>query len=384
MARTTAKGKRSTAASTTTAPVATKKAPATVAASSTLHVGVDLGTNTTVFQVSDNGDWVDLSTSSVLSVVGFPKAGIIPGIIPSDADMLFGDDAVEMRIHLDLKWPLKNGFVDDVRVCKMLTQHMRSVIDRSGKRKLWGVVGAPANATPEKQKELRATMVGVLDRLVIVPEPFLAAMGLREDPGFKTSGSSVDPTKHSLIVDIGAGTTDLCLVRGYYPTAEDQISILRAGDFMDEQLMNAVERRFPDLRLTHVTVTQLKEKNSYVGTETREALVKVYVDGRPQTLDFGELVHEACESIVPDIVSGIKELLKRCDSDSTEKILRNIIMTGGGSETHGLCERVQDSLRDDGFDDAVTRRPSEFKLLVARGALRIAENVREDQWQMPF
>ena len=110
----------------------------------------------------------------------------------------------------------------------------------------------------------------------------------------------------------------------------------------------------------------------------------MYVDGRPQTLDFGELVHEACESIVPDIVSGIKELLKRCDSDSTEKILQNIILTGGGSEIHGVCERVQNSLREDGFDDAVTRRPSEFKLLVARGALRIAENVREDQWQMPF
>jgi rod shape-determining protein MreB len=209
-------------------------------------------------------------------------------------------------------------------------------------------------------------------------------MGLRADASFEKSRAAVDPTKHSLIVDIGAGTTDLCLVRGYYPNADDQISFPRAGDFIDNELARLVHRRYPDLNLTRVTLTELKEKHSYVGPETREALVKVYVDGRPQKLDFGELVHEACEKLVPDIVDGIKELLRRCDSDSIERILQNIIVTGGGSQIVGICERVQDSLRGAGYDEAVTRRPAEYKTLVARGALAIAESVRDDQWQVPF
>jgi len=209
-------------------------------------------------------------------------------------------------------------------------------------------------------------------------------MGLRADLGFQGSDSEIDPTRHSLIVDIGAGTTDLCMVRGYYPKPEDQISFPRAGDFIDVEFATAVARRYPDLNLTRVTLTQLKEENSYVGPEVREAFVKVYVDGRPQKLDFGELIHAACEKVVPDIVSGVKELLMRCDSDSIERILQNIILTGGGSQIEGICERVQSALRDDGYDETVTRRPSDYQHLVARGALQIAENVRDDQWQRPF
>src|SRR5262245_6894318 len=207
-----------------------------------LRVGFDLGTNTSVFQVSEDGKPLSYSQDCVLSLVGFPKPGIIPGILPSDATVLYGAQAVEYRLHLDLKWPLKDGFVDDLDLCRLFTGHLRELIDPSASRKLWGVVGAPANASAERQKEIRAAMVGVLERILIVPEPFLAAMGLRDDPGFKDRGTDIDPTKHSLIVDIGAGTTDLCLVRGYYPTPEDQISVPRAGNFMDETRCRGIQR----------------------------------------------------------------------------------------------------------------------------------------------
>jgi rod shape-determining protein MreB len=361
-----------------------KARPFAVASDTALRVGIDLGTNTTVFQASDDGKPVAYQEDSILSLVGFPKAGIIPGVLPSDTGELFGAEAIEYRLHLDLKWPLKDGFVDDVELCRVFMRRVREMMEPSGQRKLWGVVGAPANASPERQKEIRATMVGVLDRIVIVPEPFLAAMGLRDDPGFKGKGVEIDPTKHSLIVDIGAGTTDLCLVRGYYPTQKDQISFAKAGNFIDENLLKGIQRRYPDIKLSRVTVTQLKEKHSYVGEEVRQVPVKLYVDGKPKTLDFGELLREACDSLVPDILSGIKELLKQCDSDSIELVLKNIIVTGGGSEITGLCERIQKALRDEGYDVATTRKPADYKHLVSRGALKVAENVRNDQWQVPF
>lgn len=378
MAREDAKSKATTKAETT--------AGAKVATTSTtaLKVGIDLGTNTTVVQVSEDGKRLPLAKDMVLSVVGFPKAGMIPGILPSNAEVLFGEEARNLRLHLDLKWPLENGFVKEFEVARLLAGHLRTLICADGERKLWGVVGAPANATPARQKELRSAMVGLLDRIVIVPEPFLAAMGLREDEGFMKSGASVDPTKHSLIVDIGAGTTDLCLVRGYFPTADDQISISKAGNHVDQVLHRTIQQRYPDLNLTPVTITQIKEDHAFVGDAAREALVKVYADGRPCRLDFGELIRDACASLIPDIVQGIKALLKQCDSDSTEQVLQNIILTGGGCQIVGICERVQEALRADGFDEAVTRKPSDYKRLVARGALRIAENVREDQWQVPF
>jgi len=349
-----------------------------------IRVGLDLGTNTSVFQAKEEGKHLALPRDTVFSVIGFPKPGIIPGIIPSDARVLIGEEALQYRLHLDLKWPLRDGMIQDLNLCKLLTGYMRHLIDPAGAKMLWGVVGAPANMSPERQKDLRSTMVGVLDRLVIVPEPFLAAMGLRADPGFRGRELEIDPTKHSLIVDIGAGTTDLCLVRGYYPTARDQISYPRAGDHIDELIHRGILRRYPDLKLSRVTITQLKEQHSYTGREVHPIAVKVYVDGRPQTINFGEIMRDACEILIPDIISGIKELLTQCDSESAEQVLKNIVITGGGCEIAGLSERIQFELRRQGYDVATTRKPADYKRLVARGALKMAENIREDQWQVAF
>jgi rod shape-determining protein MreB len=352
-------------------------------ATSTL-VGFDLGTNNTVIVAAENGKTLPLDPDIITSVVGYPKPGIIPGILPSDAEVLFGNEAINYRLHLDLKWPLNEGFVQDIDVCRVFTEHLRTMIDPSGKKKLWGVVGAPANASPQRQKDVRSTMVGLLERLLIVPEPFLAAMGLREDPGFKKDGNSADPTKHSLIVDVGAGTTDLCLVRGYYPTADDQISFSKAGTYIDEMLYQAICRRYPDVKLTRVTVTQIKESHSFVEGHERDAQVRVYVDGRPQLLDFTDIIREACDALTPFILKGIKELLSRCDSDSIVDVMQNIILTGGGSEIHGLCEKLEHALKTEGYDCAKVVRPADYQHLVARGAVKVAGNVRDDQWQVPM
>ncbi len=370
-------------------PEATAATPATAVKSKSetatdiVRVGIDLGTNTTVIEASQDCQPVTIEPGIVTSVVGCPKAGIIPGILPSDAEVLFGEEALDYRLHLDLHWPLSDGFIGDPEVANQFTEHLRSIVDPTGELKVWGVVGAPANASPERQKDLRSAMRGFLDRLLIVPEPFLAAMGLREDEGFNAEGGG-DPTKHSLIIDIGAGTTDLCLVRGYFPTAEDQVSFAKAGNFVDAAILEAIQRRYPDLNLTDVTVTAMKEKHAFVEGYHRDAHVKVYVEGRPQTLDFAEIISSACEELVPHIIKGVKTLLTRCDSDSIVNVMQNIIVTGGGSQIHGLADKVEEVLRHEGYDATRTIQPADYKRLVARGALKIAENVRDDQWQFPM
>ena len=81
--------------------------------------------------------------------------------------------------------------------------------------------------------------------------------------------------KDSLIVDIGAGTTDMCLVRGYYPTPDDQVSYPVAGDAVDNALSDNITRRWPDLKLSRVTITKLKEQYSFVGDNDEKAKVKL-------------------------------------------------------------------------------------------------------------
>ena len=159
-----------------------------------LKVGLDLGTNTSVFQVSRDGKSIKYENDIVPTLVGYSKPGIIPGILPTDADKIFGDTAMEYRLHLDLKWPLKEGYVDDLDVCRDYAQHLRECIDTKGGSEIWAVVGAPANSTDEKQKDIRSAFAGVLDRILVVPEPFLAAMGLRDEERAREDASYVDPT----------------------------------------------------------------------------------------------------------------------------------------------------------------------------------------------
>ncbi|MBN1419736.1 MAG: rod shape-determining protein [Planctomycetes bacterium] len=359
------------------------EAKAETAQKTALRVGFDLGTNTSVFQVSKDGKRVQYSDDVVTTIVGYSKRGILPGILPKDATMLFGQAAIEYRLHLDLKWPLKAGHVFDVQTCRDFIGHMCSCIDPEGKSELWAVFGAPANSTPDKVKLIRSVAAGHCARMLVVPEPFLAAMGMRDEESVGKPGYN-DPTKHSLIVDIGAGTTDLCIVRGYYPDAEDEVSFDVAGDAVDEALRTGIQRRYPDLQLSRVTVTQLKEKYSFVGDGRKDAMVKLYVDGKPRMLDISSLVREACENLVQPILSGIKQLLRRCDSDTAESILQNIIVAGGGSQISGLSETIQSVLREEGYDCATTLTPPDYKRLVALGALKVADSVRDDQWQIPM
>ncbi|MEM7168497.1 MAG: rod shape-determining protein [Planctomycetota bacterium] len=355
-------------------PTATKKV---------LIVGLDLGTNTSVFEVAKDGKTLKFEKDAFPTLVGYAKQGIIPGILPTDADTMFADHALEYRLHLDLKWPLRDGFVDDVECCKSYTSFLRDQVDPKGEHELWAVVGAPANASDERKKDIRSAFGGILERILVVPEPFLAAMGLRDDDRVKEDASYVDPTKNSLIIDIGAGTTDCCLVLGCYPGPDEQISIDVAGDAIDEKLQENLAKRYPDIKMTRVTITKMKENHSFVGKK-KQANVKVFVDGKPKTVDLGALINESCEVIIDPILNSVRELFSRCDSEAVEFVLHTIIVAGGGSQIRGLADLIQARLREEGYEGATTRVPDDYQHLVAHGALKIANNVRDDQWQVPI
>ncbi len=348
-----------------------------------LRVGLDLGTNSSVFQVAKDGRTVKYEKDVYPTLVGYARAGIIPGILPTDSGILFAEQALEYRLHLDLRWPLREGFVDDVEDCRVYAQYLRTQIDPNGDAELWSVVGAPASAPPEKTRIIRSVFHGVFDRILVVPEPFLAAMGLRNEERARTDPTYLDPTRHSLVIDIGAGTTDCCLVQGYYPTPDDQISVPVAGDTVDQALAAGIKKRYPDIQLTRVTITKLKEANSYVG-KPRSVKVKVYVAGKPSQVEFGELIKNACEVLIEPTLKCVRQLFARCDSESVLHVMKNIIVAGGGSQVRGLAQDLERILHSEGYEDAHVSVPEDYRRLVALGALKIANNVRDDQWQLPL
>jgi actin-like ATPase involved in cell morphogenesis len=65
---------------------------------------------------------------------------------------------------------------------------------------------------------------------MIVSEPFTVAYGMER-------------MSDILVVDIGAGTTDLCRMHGTVPTDEDEISYPIAGDAVDLKLMELIQQQ---------------------------------------------------------------------------------------------------------------------------------------------
>ncbi|MGA2017081.1 MAG: rod shape-determining protein [Opitutaceae bacterium] len=364
------------AASAPTAP----RPPA--AKASSLIIGLDLGTNKSCILAGAPGS-TDITVSKVVpTVVGYVKDGIVDGIITGNVRILFGEDALRQRLHVELVAPLAQGVIAHPGAARDFMQHVRLLADPSGRAEIRAVVGVPANAGEQAREAVRRAAQGIFARILLIPEPFLAALGFRDDSRVKQSGY-VDPVVNSLFIDIGAGTSDLCLVQGYFPTREDQISIPFAGDAIDGIIHEELNRTYPNNGLSRLSVREIKEAYAYVGPSRKPLDVKVVIGGKGRTLELGDAIGNACNVLIDKVYPALTALIGYASSDSVVALLQNIIVTGGGSQIRGIDTVLQKRLADDGYESPRVRLAGQdFQRYVALGALKAARAARENQWQV--
>jgi rod shape-determining protein MreB len=344
--------------------------------------GFDLGTNKSCILAGAPGS-TDITVSKVVpTVVGYVKHGIVDGIIAGNAEVVYGEDALRYALHVDLVAPMTEGIIRRSDTARDFLKHIRSIVDPTGAAEIRAVIGVPANAGDEARDDVRRCAQGIFDRILLIPEPFLAALGYRDDPRVNQPGY-VDPVTNSLFIDIGGGTSDLCLVQGYFPTHTDQISIPFAGDAIDKMLQDGLDRIYPQNGFSRNTVREIKEANSYVGASRKPLDVKVIIAGKGHTIDLGDLIGAACNALIDKIYPSLTSLIERASSDSVVELLQNIIVTGGGSQIRGIDTVLQKKLSEDGYESPKVRLAGQdFKRYVAMGALKAARAAREDQWQV--
>lgn len=368
---------RTNAASPSTTPT---RAP--IAKSKTMLVGLDLGTNKSCLLAGPN-EGHDITVSKVVATcVGYVKDGIVDGIIAGNAPVLYGDEALQNRLHVKLVAPLEQGIIADTGAARDFLRHIRKLADPSGQAEMRAVIGIPANADENAREIIRQCVHGVFDRVILIPEPFLAALGYRDDSRLGQSGY-IDPVVNSLFIDVGGGTSDLCLVQGYFPTAEDQVSIPFAGDTVDRLMHEELDRTYPNNGLSRLKVREIKEAHSYVGPSRRPIDVNVVLGGKTRTLELADVVGNACNQLIEQIYPILTRLIARASSDSVVALLQNIIVTGGGSQIKGIDTVLQKRLIEDGFAAPKVRLAGQdYKRYVAIGALKAARAARENQWQI--
>jgi rod shape-determining protein MreB and related proteins len=347
-----------------------------------LLIGLDLGTNKSCVLAGPLGSG-DITVSKVVpSVVGYVKDGIVDGIITGNAKILFGEEALRQMLHVEMATPLAEGVIARPDAARDFMLHIRHLADPTGRAEIRAVVGVPANAGEQARESIRRAAAGIFSHILLVPEPFLAALGYRDDSRVKQPGY-VDPVVNSLFIDIGGGTSDLCLVQGYFPTREDQISIPFAGDAIDALIYEVLDRTYPNNGLSLTTVREIKEAHAYVGPSRKPLEVKVVIGGKSRTLELGEAIGNACNALIDRIYPALTALIESASSDSVVTLLQNIIVTGGGSQIRGIDAVLQKRLSDDGYESPKVRLAGQdFQRYVAIGALKAARAARENQWQV--
>ncbi|HTO03711.1 MAG TPA: rod shape-determining protein, partial [Opitutus sp.] len=297
----------------------------TAAKTKTILAGFDFGTNKSCVLAGLQGS-NDITVSKVVpTVVGYVKDGIVDGIVAGNRSIIFGDDALQNMLHVRLVAPLESGLIAYPDSARDFVKHIRDLADPSGNMEIRAVVGVPANATEPAREEIRRCAYGVFDRILLIPEPFLAALGYRDD-GRLGQPNYIDPVVNSLFVDIGGGTSDICLVQGYFPGPDDQISLPFAGDAIDQILRDDLNRIYPNNGLSQMKVREIKEAHGYVGPSRKPLDVKVVIGGKAHTLELGDALARAGNALIDKIYPAITTLIQRASSDSVVTLLQNIIV----------------------------------------------------------
>jgi rod shape-determining protein MreB len=332
-------------------------------ADETLYIGVDLGTFRSVMVSSDGHD------EKVLTVIGTPKDQIAKNFLKRD--VLFGEEALKNRLALNLFRPLEHGVIKDTAEDKKFIAHFITNIiglaDPEDYDRVVAVIGAPAEASHVDKTAIFDAAAGSVNACMIISEPFAVAYAL-------------DKIEHTLVIDIGAGTTDLCRVYGTVPSPIDQMHVNYAGDFIDAQLISEIQKKYAGAQITKDMARRWKEEYSFVGSATGDPIIVDFsIEGKAMSLDITDCVSAACEKIVDPIVASVKELIAGSNPEYHDAFRRNMILAGGGSGIQGLGEMIEERLSDLGDVEVLTvEDPLE---LGAMGGLRLAMEVPEDMWK---
>jgi rod shape-determining protein MreB len=328
-----------------------------------LFVGIDLGTSRSAISSSHGRkEWVE-------SFVGWPKDFIAEQVIGKS--VLFGTEALQHRLALDLHRPLDRGIIKEgiessERAANEIIRHLIDLANPGPGQKIHAVVGVPADSLKVNKLAIRKAVAEYVNALMVVTEPFAVAYGM-------------NLLDNALIIDIGAGTTDYCIMHGTIPSEEDQKTIFMAGDYIDEQLFNHLIEKYPNSKFNRNMVRQFKEKFSFVKEIDEEIQVELPVNGKPVMHDIKEEIRRACESILPALVDTTTEMIARFDPEFQVKIKNNIVLAGGGSLIRGIAGYLQGALKEYGPCKVTCVEDPLFA--GSNGALKLAQDIPAKYWE---
>lgn len=296
-------------------------------------------------------------------------------------DLVFGKDLTEHRLALDIVRPFERGVLkyldaasqgmSEARVQKhaqatrLVIEYAVAAVQPERDRPVYGVIGVPSRASMKNKKFIMDAAEGVFDAVAIVSEPFTIAYGMNR-------------LADTLVIDIGAGTIDICPIYGVYPSDEEQVAVPLGGDAVDEEFEKRLFKKFPGIQVSRNMVRDVKERHGFVNELGDAAVVTLPVNGKPTPLDVSEPLKAACSVIVKPIVEAVREMVGKFDPEFQQRMRQNILLGGGGSQLKGLDRAIEASLKD--YGGAKVTRVTDATFAGAVGALKLAMGMPAHGW----
>jgi len=340
---------------------------------SPVFVGMDLGTYKT--SVASSTGYRDVMPTAV----GWPRDHIARTML--GRDVVFGQDLTDHRLALDVVRPFEKGALKYVEAAaagmtdrqvekhmlatKLVIEYAVAAVQPEAGRPVYGVIGVPSRASMKNKKFIMDAAAAAFAAVAIVSEPFTIAYGMNR-------------LSDALVVDIGAGTIDICPIYGVYPSDEEQVTIPLGGDAVDEEFEKRLKAKYPDVQLSRNMTRELKERHGFVNETGEQAVVSLPVGGKPTPLDVTEPLKAACLSLVQPIVDAVRRLVSKFDPEFQQRLRNNIILGGGGSQLKGLDRVIEASLKE--YGGARVTRVTDATYAGAVGALKLAMGMPAHGW----
>ena len=318
-------------------------------------IGVDLGTSNVV--VYKRGSGIHMRVPAVVAVDRDTNRVIAVG---AEAAPLMGKTPGSIQAIR----PLQQGAILDYDLVKtLLTDVVTRAVGKHFLARPRAVVSVPSGVNEVEKKSIINMMFDAgMRRTQMLDRPIAAALGV---------GMRFDEAYGSMIVDLGAGASDIAVLSMNEVSVGASVPI--GGDAFDDAIIRYLRKKH-NLLVGQRTAEELKitigSAVKPLTGESMEVSGRNLLSGLPKTQRVTAMeVYEALRDPVDDLVEAMQAVLERTPPQLAADIFEEgIILTGGAAAMNGLADAVVTKL---GIPCAVAEDP---QACVAMGCGRALED----------
>ncbi len=319
------------------------------------YIGVDLGTSNTLVYVKNKG-----ITVREPSVVVFEKS--------TSRVLTSGTEAKNMTgktpPSLSTLYPLRDGVISDFEFCaEMLCSFLRKSAGQFSVIRPKVLICVPYGIT---EVERRAVMDSAIEAgagsVYTFDEPVCAAIG---------AGLPVMSPKGSLVVDIGAGTTEIAVIS--HGGIASSASVKIAGNTFDSAIISYIKQEFSVLigdKLAEEIKINIGSAHKSTDNSTMQVKGRNMRNGKAAEFTlYSSEVHEALAEPLTSLFESIRAVLDSTPPELCADIYdTGITLCGGGANLRGIADFFSEKAR---LPVHIADNPSEC---VIKGLGRLCED----------